>query len=353
MQPLLHQARSCVVDAIVSGEFAIGSTLPACAVLSERAGCSPGTVQRALAELANEGLIDRVRNRGTVVVRKPVTKRVCLLLAQDAHLNLLLQQAVFETLSALGFHVEVVPITVDPAGSAAHLRTLRSGSFPVEHLITIEPAGSVIFHRDLADACAQFPQRVDFSLESFSMPGSRLVSVDHLNASGQVVRHLLGLGHRRIAVLAGDQPGEDGFAAVSAQACGELLTTAGAQCFPHYMAQDWLDGLCKRMVDERITACWALNDMHAMNLIGLCPRYGLRVPEDVSIVGRFDTPWSVQCRPQLTSVALDAPAIARAIGAALSAISAARPLNRPPVMIATTLIARGSTGPAPTATSSR
>jgi len=353
VQPLLHQARSYVLDAIVSGKFAVGSTLPACAELSARAGCSPGTVQRALAELANEGLIDRVRNRGTVVVRKPLTRRVCLLLAQDAHLNLLLQQAVFETLSAHGFHVEVVPITVDPAGTAAHLRTLRSGSFPVEHLVAIEPGGSVVLHRELDEACALFPRRVDFSLAPYGMPGSRVVGVDHLQASGQVVRHLLGLGHRRIAVLAGEKPGEAGFAGTSAQACGELLETAGARCFPHYMVQDWLDGLCRRMIDERITACWALNDVHAMNLIGLCQRHGLRVPEDVSIVGRFDTPWSVQSRPQLTSVALDAAGVGRAIAAALDAPGAPRRDDRSPALVATTLIARGSTGPAPDAASPR
>ena len=94
---------------------------------------------------------------------------------------------------------------------------------------------------------------------------------------------------------------------------------------------------------------WALNDYEATKVQMRCMALGLRVPDDISIVGRWDTPWSLNAPTPLTSVSIDADATAHAV--AQIALQLARGENgddeataRPqPVRISPVLVPREST----------
>ncbi|MCZ7646476.1 MAG: substrate-binding domain-containing protein [Planctomycetota bacterium] len=164
-------------------------------------------------------------------------------------------------------------------------------------------------------------------------------------AARVVVEHLLKLGHRKVAVAAGGYAGEQGtYAAVSAEACRHLLEVTGAQYVPHYTFPDGnRDLLLRRIKAEGVTAYWDLNDAAAVISIRRCQEQGLRVPEDVSIAGRFDTPWCELASPALTSLSIDPEATARTLREATEAPPDAGAIR----LVPPRLVARASTGPAP------
>ncbi|MBW8844861.1 MAG: GntR family transcriptional regulator [Burkholderiales bacterium] len=65
--PLYEQIRQLIVSALASGEWKPGDALPSEAALAQRFGASPGTVRRALDEMAAEHLVERRQGRGTFV----------------------------------------------------------------------------------------------------------------------------------------------------------------------------------------------------------------------------------------------------------------------------------------------
>ena len=65
--PLYEQIRQLIVAALAAGEWRPGDSLPSEAALAARFGASPGTVRRALDELAAEHLVERRQGSGTFV----------------------------------------------------------------------------------------------------------------------------------------------------------------------------------------------------------------------------------------------------------------------------------------------
>jgi LacI family transcriptional regulator len=166
------------------------------------------------------------------------------------------------------------------------------------------------------------------------------------------VQHLLDLGHKRIAVTCGmraDTP--DSWARITSDYARDLIEIAGAKFFPYYFFDEDEEAELRKLTqDESITALWALNDYEATKVQMRCMALGLRVPDDISIVGRWDTPWSLNAPTPLTSVSIDADATAHAV--AQIALSLARgeagddeKSARPqPVRIPPVLVPRESTG---------
>lgn len=120
-------------------------------------------------------------------------------------------------------------------------------------------------------------------------------------------RHLIGLGHRRIAHIAGphDQPDAQARFAGYARALGE----AGLAVNPDIVVQgDFLEasGLLamNRLLDSGhgFTAVFAANDQSAFGARVAMYRRGVRVPDDVSLVGVDDLPAAAYFTPPLTTV---------------------------------------------------
>nr|MBA3847243.1 GntR family transcriptional regulator [Planctomycetota bacterium] len=282
-----------VLARILNGDFPIGSTLPAAGELAALYACSQTSVQRALGALADEGFITRVRNRGSVVARRPCRRRLCLLASVDQHISGILQAPLTDALSRHGFQVDTIPFGPNPETALAHSRRLRSTGAPIDHLVALGHFWGGMPASEVRKLSAPFRHRVAFDLDPFATVGGHLVTLDHAYAAQEVLDHLVRLGHRRIAVMAGASPEERNFASISFAACARLVEGSEVSVIPHYMSQDWLGGLCRRIRSERITACWALNDRHAQMLIDVLHEDDLEVPRHISVVGRFDTLWSV------------------------------------------------------------
>lgn len=142
-------------------------------------------------------------------------------------------------------------------------------------------------------------------LDDNSLPSA---SVDDRMGANLAVAHLIGLGHRRIAHIAGPQDVSTGRGRLHGFEAG--MTAAGIPVDSRLVtyARGFTRAEGQRCLTELIagggdfTAVVAGNDLLALGCYAALERAGLRCPEDVSVVGFNDMPFIDQLRPPLTSV---------------------------------------------------
>lgn len=101
-------------------------------------------------------------------------------------------------------------------------------------------------------------------------------------------------------------------------------------------------------LDDPPTAVFAYNDLQAFGVIEAARVQGLRVPEDISVVGFDDTAAASTSAPPLTTVRQPFAEIGRAALRTLLRLTAGEPLDSHRVELATQLVVRSSTAPPPT-----
>jgi LacI family transcriptional regulator len=133
------------------------------------------------------------------------------------------------------------------------------------------------------------------------------ISTDERGASKAIMAHLLGLGHRRIGFVRG-HPQHFG-ATLRYDGYCQSMTEAGLALEPDLVAQGYFDlqsGLeatrALLALPERPTAIFASNDEMAVGALIAARELGLRVPDDLSVIGFDDTPISRLISPALTTV---------------------------------------------------
>lgn len=163
-----------------------------------------------------------------------------------------------------------------------------------------------------------------------------------------LAEHLAGLGHRRLAYLAGHpSPKGDDFAA-AAGALGMATTTLLWSASRDDLARG--AGMAREAlaINPRPTALIGRTDGVALGALHAVHAAGLRVPEDISVAGYYDFAYSAYLTPTLTTVYT--PFAECAVAVLTEALEAlGRGGVRPPPNareFPTELRVRGSTGPA-------
>ncbi|MFJ3585547.1 LacI family DNA-binding transcriptional regulator [Streptomyces sp. NPDC090127] len=176
------------------------------------------------------------------------------------------------------------------------------------------------------------------------------VNLDIADGMRQVAAHLLDLGHRRFVHLASAVPSWT--FDVRAAALADTLGAAAGEATVRTVRAP-LDVAGARAAAEsaltgpgpRPTALICDDDILAAGACKAVRRLGLRVPEDVSVTGFDDLALATAVEPELTTVRLPAERIGEHGMAALLAVLAGR--SPEPGDLPVTLMARGSSGPAP------
>ena len=154
-------------------------------------------------------------------------------------------------------------------------------------------------------------------VEIGSCCGRYWVDVDNAGGAALAVEHLCGLGHRRIAYFARrpstplvPSPGRrlEGFRA-AVTAAGIPDADAPVACTPEELGRLFGPDVAP---DRRPTAVFCFSDGHALTALDLLTARGLRVPEDVSLVGFNSDVRAESVRPALTSVVNPVDEMARA-----------------------------------------
>jgi DNA-binding LacI/PurR family transcriptional regulator len=143
------------------------------------------------------------------------------------------------------------------------------------------------------------------------------VWVDNVAASRDMVEHLIGLGHRRIAML-GRFVSES--ARLRREGYRQALTAAGLAPSADLEIPNptWTTAAAATALDEYLDRCplpdaiFCLTDSQALGALNTLWRRGIRVPDDVSVAGYDDITDGRYAVPPLTTVGIDKARLAEA-----------------------------------------
>jgi len=201
---------------------------------------------------------------------------------------------------AAGFNVILCNSDDDPHKQAAYVRVLSEKQ--VDGLIVLSSGGDP----ELLDTLrsASMPQVVvDREIEDLT---ADLVEVDHEGGARIAVEHLIGLGHARIACIAGPlelsparQRVQGWRSALDAArlAYDDTLMASGS-----FTAEGGHAAMCA-LLARRPSAVFASNDLMAIGAICAAAEAGLRVPQDLSVIGFDDIARAAYSNPPLTTIA--------------------------------------------------
>ncbi|KDN17393.1 LacI family transcriptional regulator [Amycolatopsis rifamycinica] len=266
-------------------------------VINERYGVSAATLARVRAVIEELGyeaslVAQSLRNHRTNVIG--------ILVADLEPFSTELLKGAADAIRGSGFELVVYSAggrTGDPAGWEKRYLSRLSGTL-VDGAVLVTPTVSL----DVV------PGTPVVAVDPHTGP-SHLPTIDSDNLRGAqlATEHLLDLGHRRIAFLAG----RPDLQSAELRKTGYLRALAAAGITPDEdlirvgaydpevsaaSAHALLTG------PDRPTAVFAANDISAIATVGAARELGLAVPDDLSVVGFDNVPESALCRPPLTTV---------------------------------------------------
>jgi DNA-binding LacI/PurR family transcriptional regulator len=169
---------------------------------------------------------------------------------------------------------------------------LSGGSTSPESLIELTRLGPVVL--------------VDERIPGFDVPA---VVSDSRRGAREVAQHVLNNGHKKLAVIGGPT----NLWTAEQRLAGYREAVAAAGLDPDRMdvvvgdyhqpsGADLAHGLLSRPKSQRPTALLCANDLMAVGALEYCKAAGIRVPDEVSIVGFDDLPFVSLLTPSLTTV---------------------------------------------------
>jgi len=248
-----------------------------------------------------------------------------------------------ETLLAeQGYATLVANTDNDPAREALLIERMAA------HLVDGLMLASAAEGTHALELCAQW--RIPAVLINRRLPGAAASAVtnDDSYGIGLVVAHLVALGHRRIAHLAG--PAKVSTAIDRRLGFGAALRQAGLDqdAAPIVAAEAYTvaagqTAMARLLTGPRFTAVVVANDMLCLGVYDALAAAGLRVAEDVSVTGFNDMPFIDRIHPSLTTVRIQHAAMGREAASLLLAEIAAPDAARRDVRLVPELVIRAST----------
>ncbi len=241
----------------------------------------------------------------------------------------------------LGYHLVVEPISQSGEERFEVLDRLVAALRP-DGVLLVPPLSddhALLEHlSELQLPCARIAGSIDAEGVNFPTPEA--------DGGRAVADHLTTLGHRRIGVIT--PPLTHTAALKRVDGFRQGLESAGLEATDMLSVEgrfDFESGIeaAQALLDHAPppTAIFATNDAMALGVLTYAHQIGLRVPEDLSIVGFDDTPASLTSWPPLTTVRQPLTDMGAAVVEAL----VDNPTGPPAFLFS--LVARGSSGPAP------
>ena len=179
------------------------------------------------------------------------------------------------------------------------------------------------------------------------------VSTDERAATGLAVRHLVAQGHRRIGLALGPER----FVPSQRKRAGfvDALVRAGLAADSEDAAHHVVSSLytveggavaATELLDTGHTALVCASDPMALGAMRAAHARGLRIPEDVSVVGYDDSPLMAFTNPPLTTVRQPVQSLCRAAVQMLLSEIRGEHATRTELIVEPELVVRGSTGAA-------
>lgn len=305
-------------------------------VLHGRPGVSAGTRQRIEEIIREQGY-----RRSEKVESVPIVE--ILFQALDSLWALEIIRGVEEAVRSHGLAVAVTEMRgqLTPASSWA------------QEVFARRPVGVIAVSARLsAEQQAQLASRAIplVALDPTGEPAHGMPSVGATNWNGGLIaaRHLLELGHRRIAMV----NGPDEYLCCRARMDGyrAALDAAGVPADPALVRTGplYVDGgrdAARELLAQRPTAIFAANDLQALGVYEAAREAGLRIPDELSVVGFDDLAFTQWSQPPLTTVRQPLMRMGAAAADLVLDLAAGRTPEQDRIELATTLVVRRSTAP--------
>ncbi len=327
--------------------------------IARESGVSIGTVSRALngkvdvAEATREKILQIVRAKGYVsnqharsLVKKQSSYIGFAVPVIDAYIAGIIQGAA-EALEALGAHLVLCPTACRSEREMSLLQQLMRGG--ADGALIVMPAES-------SDELALLQQQhYPFVIIDPTLPvADDFYAVASANKSGacQAIEHLMALGHQRIGIITGIP---SWYATIDRLAgCHEALSKAGRTLEPDLVMEgDFMleIGLyaARRLLTlpEPPTAIFAFNDAMAVGTLRAAEERGVRVPEQLSLVGFDDTILASSTTPPLTTINQPTYELGREGVNLLFHLLQGQAIESARIELPTQLVVRASTGSCP------
>ncbi len=189
-------------------------------------------------------------------------------------------------------------------------------------------------------------------LDPTGEPMHQTPSVGATNWSGGLAatRHLLDLGHRRIAMISGPvdwlccRARLDGYRAAM-DAARVPVDPDLVRVSTLYVEGGFRDGVELLNLPDPPTAIFAANDLQALGVYEAARQAGIRIPEDLSVVGFDDLSFTQWAGPPMTTVRQPLVQMGAAAAELVLAVADGNPPENNRLELATTLVVRQSTAP--------
>lgn len=311
--PLYIQVKNHIVSEIESGRIRIGDKLMSEPEMQKFYGVARPTIRAALSELVMDGCLRKEHGLGTFCVaypKKGKTINVDVIVDQkNTYFTPYLLSGisrVFEVNNCT-LRLHSVPATMTEAAALLH------------KIMSHDTDGVILQH---IPPCPEGQDAFDFAMQQYqaaripviillgSTPSKRCsdtqlltsITIDEEYGAKVSARYLLDCGHRRIAALSSP---DYALSSVEKRLSGfrsAVNQVSDAEPYEWTVPANGPESLLPLLREKQITAVQCYNDELAIAFLQMLVKNGIRVPQDISLVGFDDTDLSRSCMPQLTTV---------------------------------------------------
>lgn len=306
--PLYIQVKNSIIEDIEQGKIKIGDKLMSEPEMQKYYGVARPTIRAALSELVNEGCIRKEHGLGTFCIALPKKEtliNVDVILDQaDTYFYPYILKGISQVLENnncnLFYH--------DTRKSVMHVTALLEKILArgTDGVIMIAVSQGDPFWLQHKEVLQQYQNaKIPFIFLMGTPPLNHLDFMEHsihLTVDGQygaevAAQYLLDCGHRRVLGVF-PQGNRNLRAAGFRQATGHVRDVEAFEI----TNQDDFNTIPVLVREKQITAIQCYNDLVAVECLRVLTEHGLRVPDDVSLIGFDDTDLSRAAIPQLTTI---------------------------------------------------
>lgn len=311
------QVRSFILEALDRGDFKVGDKLPTEVELIRQYGYSRTVIREGLSSLVEDGILTRRQGSGTFVTG--VTPRKSRVIAMMVH-------CVHDRWESMASIIRAIEDEANANGYSLILCNhdgLPEKAFHyVDRLLRDGVAGVVywpVWHGDATAVNLEVANRLEQASVPFVLIGSPIslqtqsrysfVGSNGYQASRRLTRHLIQLGHQRIAYIQGlpdvvtSEARFDGFRVAMAEENLTVPPEYVKQIKPVDVEQQGQGEIRELLSANPVpTAVLCVHDILAANVIQELQRLGRRVPDDMAVVGFDDQSFAKKLQPSLTTV---------------------------------------------------
>lgn len=299
--------KQSIKQQIENGTLAVDDRLPTEAEYAKIYQVSTITIRRALTELAKEGYIKRLKHKGTFVTSpvgaESASRLIALILySEDRNDSSYIHLIRGAQNMASSFHYSLIVewIDADAVQEAGAIQKMLNLNVEGLLLYSFDPAQSIANYRYLEE------KGIPFVLLDRYDPGypCYFSGCNNYDGGAMAAKLLLEHGHEKILFvgyhffLKSEQERYDGFCSMMRKAghnVSEKNLIVDADC----------DALAARIRAGEVTALFCCNDRLAVKTIRSLRERGLRIPEDVSVMGFDDWAASPDVERELTTIRQD------------------------------------------------